>query len=163
MFRPVLAAIVAATIGFSLPAAAHDGVHVNDAYARISPLSGAVFLVVVNHALEDDRLIAARTDAAENAELHTHTEDANGVMQMRAVPEGFVIPGLGEHALARGGDHVMLTGLTRPLVQGDRLTLILTFERAGEVTVDVPVDNDRKPDAPGSMHHMDHDMPAAGN
>jgi hypothetical protein len=88
----------------------------------------------------DDRLIAAATDAAERAELHTHVEDPSGMMQMLNVPEGFAIPAQGRRDLARGGDHVMLMGLTRPLKDGDRIALTLTFERSGPVTLDVPVD-----------------------
>ena len=150
--RSVLAAL-AATLCLTLPAAADDGVHIIDPYARASAASGAVFLVIANHQTDDDRLIAASTDAAARTELHTHRQDANGVMQMLEVSEGFVIPGNGEHVLARGGDHVMLMGLARPLNTGDTVTLVLTFERAGVVTVEVPVDNDRKPEAAGHMGH----------
>ena len=153
--RSILAA-AAATLCLTLPAAAHDGVHITDAYARASAASGAVFLVIENHQTDDDRLIAAASDVAERVELHTHKQDANGVMQMLEVTEGFVVPGNGSHALARGGDHVMLMGLKAPLNTGDVVSLTLTFERAGVVVVEVPVDNDRKP---GLAGHMGHDMP----
>jgi copper(I)-binding protein len=139
-FRSALAALVL----LALPANAHDGIHVEDAYARASLQSGAVFMTIVNHSATPDRLVAARTDAADRTELHTHAEDANGVMQMLHVAEGFPIAGHETHTLARGGDHVMLMGLTRPLNTGDTITLILTFEHEGEVTLEVPVDNDRK-------------------
>jgi copper(I)-binding protein len=139
-FRSALAALVL----FALPANAHDGVHVEDPYARATAQSGAVYMTIVNHSAEPDRLLSVRTDAAARAELHTHAETTDGVMQMLHVPEGFAIAGHETHALARGGDHVMLMGLTRPLNTGDTITLILTFEREGEVTLDVPVDNDRK-------------------
>jgi copper(I)-binding protein len=164
MFRPVLlAALAAASLALSFPGAvaAHDGVHINQPYVRAGAQSGGVFMVIVNHAAADDRLIAASTDAAQKVELHTHLEGADGVMQMVEVPEGFVIPAEGEHALERGGDHVMLMGLTRKLETGDTITLTLTFERAGEVTVEVPVDNDRPA---GGMGKMDHGMNhGAGN
>jgi copper(I)-binding protein len=143
---------LAALACLALPALAHDGLHIDNAFARASAQSAAVFMTITNHGTADDRLIAARTDAADLVELHTHSQDADGVMQMLPVPEGFVIPAGGEHALARGGDHVMLMGLTRPLGDGDSLTLILTFEHAGEVTVAVPVDNARKAD-PGHEGH----------
>ena len=136
---------LAALALLALPAHAHDGIHVEDAYARASAQSGAVFMTIVNHGPDEDRLLSARTEAAGMAGLHTHAEDANGVMTMPDVPDGFAIPGQGTHALARGGDHVMLMGLTSPLKQGDTIRLVLTFEREGEVTLDVPVDNDRKP------------------
>lgn len=154
-FRLTLAA-AAAALGLSLavPATAHDGVHINQPYARLSAQSGAVFMVIVNHAAGDDRLVAAAApEVAQMVQLHTHKEDANGVMQMLEVPEGFVIPGHGDHALARGGDHVMLMGLKQQLKDGDSFTLTLTFEKAGEIVVDVPVDNQR--DSAEAMPDMD--------
>mgnify|MGYP002735320739 FL=1 len=41
--------------------------------------------------------------------------------------------------LAPGGFHGMLMGLTTALKEGDSFPVTLTFERAGEVTVDVEV------------------------
>ena len=152
---------------FALPLMAQD-IKIVDAYARASAMmskSGAAFMVIENHGAADDRLVAAASDVAELVELHTHKEDANGVMQMVKVEEGFAIPAHGSHALARGGDHVMLLGLTRQLNDGDTMALTLTFEKAGEVKVDVPVDLQRK-DAPmmgmgqGMQHGKMHGQPA---
>jgi len=149
-FRAALAALAL----MASPALAQNGIQVEDAYARASAQSGAVFMTIVNHIASPDRLLSVRTDAAERAELHTHSEDANGVMRMLEVAEGFAVAGLETRALSRGGDHVMLMGLTRPLDNGDTITLILTFERAGEVTLEVAVDNDRKaPDDAGTVPH----------
>lgn len=154
MLKPLLAAALAALLATS--ALAQDGPHVEDAYARASANSGAIFLTIVNHSDQPDRLLSAASDVAERVELHTHKEDANGVMQMLQVEEGFAISGGGTYKLDRGGDHIMLMGLTRPLAQGDTVTLTLTFERGEVVTLDVPVDNDRKPEAHGAMDHSGH-------
>ena len=124
-FRMILAALALS----ALPAHAHDGIHLEDAYARTTPRSAAVFMTITNHGGTEDRLLSARTEAAGMAGLHTHAEDANGVMTMPDVPDGFAIPGQSTHALARGGDHVMLMGLTKPLKQGDTIRLVLTFGR----------------------------------
>lgn len=135
-------ALTAALLCAALPAFA-EGIKISDAYARVSgpsAKSGAAFMIIENAAAADDRLIAATSEVAAKVELHTHTEDAAGVMQMVHVPEGFVIPAQGQHALARGGDHVMLMGLTGPLAQGDSFKLTLTFQNAGSITLDVPVD-----------------------
>lgn len=156
--------IAAMTAFFALSsgqmASAQDGIEIEDPYARVmgaSAKSGAVFLTVQSHAVEDDRLIAVKTDAAERAELHAHSQDANGVMRMAEVKEGFPIAGMATHVLDRAGGHIMLLGLTRVLKPGDILTLTLTFERAGDVTIKVPVDNDRAPAVTG---HSGHAMPA---
>ena len=141
-------------------AAAGDGIRVEDPYARVmgaSAKSGAVFMTIRNHSNNDDRLLSVTTDAALRAELHSHTEDANGVMRMGEVTGGFPIAGMETHPLDRGGDHIMLFGLTRAIPPGDTLTLTLTFERGGDIVVQVPVDNDR---APAATDHSGHTMPA---
>lgn len=158
-FKSTLLAGVAA-LSFALPAFA-DGIMVHDPYARASAAmsqSGAAFMEIMNQTDTDDRLIDARSDVAERVELHTHQEDANGVMRMIHVEEGFAIPANETHALARGGDHVMFLGLTRELAHGDELELTLVFENAGEVTVTVPVDLERNPmrqqmQGHGQMNH----------
>jgi copper(I)-binding protein len=141
--RAAVAALAALPLAFaSLPALAHDGLAVRDAYVRASgpmAMSAAAFMVIENHRAIDDRLISARSEAARRVELHTHRQDAQGVMRMVEVPEGFVIPAGGEHALERGGDHVMLMGLTSPLTEGATVRITLVFEVSGELEVEVPV------------------------
>lgn len=119
---------------------------IEDAFARANGASakaGAVFLTLKNRGDDADRLIAVQTGSATTAELHTHVEDADGVMQMRPVEGGLEIPAQGTLILKRGGDHIMLMGLTRPLNQGDQVKLILNFEKSGPVTVDILVDLNR--------------------
>lgn len=157
-FQPLFAA--AAALSFALPAFAGD-ITVDDPYARASTMmskSGAAFMVLHNAGAEDDRLIAAASDVAKKVELHTHKENEQGVMQMLQVEEGFPIPAGGMYTLARGGDHVMFLGLTRPLAHGDMVSVTLTFEKAGEMIVEIPVDLERKPMHGGQMQHgkMDH-------
>ncbi len=117
-------------------------------YARTSGAnakSGAMFLLIVNHGASADRLLSVRTDVAKKAMLHTNIEDENGVMKMRPLPDGIEIPAGAEHRLKRGGDHVMLMGIGDPLADGDRLSVTLVFENAGEIAISVPVDQARKP------------------
>ena len=42
-------------------------------------------------------------------------------------------------ALAPGGYHLMIAGLTAPLQAGDRLELDLVFQRAGRIIVEADV------------------------
>lgn len=119
---------------------------IEDAYARsASPMakSGAAFMMIKNSG-EADRLIAASSDAAARTELHTHLEGENGVMRMVHVEEGFELPADGMIAMQRGGKHVMLMGLNAPMEQGATVTVTLTFEKAGDVVVEVPVDLERQ-------------------
>ncbi|MEO9778097.1 MAG: copper chaperone PCu(A)C [Sedimentitalea sp.] len=127
-------------------------ISVMDPYARSSTASsatGAAFMMLKNGTDQDDRLVAVKSDIAERVELHTHIEDANGVMKMREVEGGFEVAAGETHMLKRGGDHVMFLGLKQPLSDGDIIPLTLTFEKAGDVMIEVPVDLARKPKAGG--------------
>ena len=59
---------------------------------------------------------------------------------MGPIEGGLAVPAHSQVELKRGGSHVMMMGLNRSLNQGDVVTLTLTFEKAGEVVVKVPVD-----------------------
>lgn len=149
----------AATL-FASPAFAD--ITVEDAYARSSGPSaktGAAFFVIKNTGHDEDRLIDATSDMAKRVELHTHIHGDDGVMKMRRDEDGFEVPAMGTHALKRGADHVMLMGLNAPMVQGESFDVTLTFENAGEITITVPVDLERTPDAGAmkmDMNKMDH-------
>lgn len=147
------AALFLATTAFA------EGIEVHDAYARSASAmaqTGAAFMVIHNHGGPDDRLVGAASDIAARVELHTHEEDTNGVMRMIHVEQGFDLPTDGEIILQRGGHHVMFMGLTAPLEQGDMIDLTLVFEQAGEVTVQVPVDLERMPEAGAHGGHGGH-------
>lgn len=132
-----------------------EAMHVHDAYARLGAMSGGVFFMIHNNTATDDRLVGARTDLARKVELHTHKEDAAGVMAMVEIEGGVALPSGEMHAFERGGDHVMLMGLTAELKDGDVIPLTLVFESGAEVALEVPVDNVRKPGA-GMMDHSGH-------
>jgi copper(I)-binding protein len=165
MFARLFPAAVALALMIATPALAQDHpeeMHIHDVYARSNGSvggSGAVFFMIHNNTETDDRLIAVSTDVAEKAELHTHIESADGVMQMTQIEGGIALPSGEMHELARGGDHVMLMGLTRALKDGDTFALTLTFEKAGEVQIQATVDNARKP----GEGEMDHDSMGDGH
>lgn len=136
--RAALALVLAAT---AVPAAAHHDhrIEVQDPWARASlkGRTGAAYMTLLNPTDTPDRLLKAASDVAETVELHAHLHEG-GVMRMRPVQAIEVHPG--EPAvLAPGGLHIMLIGLTRDLRQGETIRLTLTFEMAGEMTVEVPV------------------------
>ncbi|MRU16278.1 copper chaperone PCu(A)C [Roseovarius sp. A21] len=135
------------TLATALPAMAAD-IMVDDAYARSSAMSaktGAAFMMIHNQGDTDDRLIGVSSPAAKVVQLHTHKEDANGVMKMMHVEEGFALPAEGMIKMQRGGHHVMFMGISEPFEQGIMIPLTLTFEKAGEIEVEVPVDLERQP------------------
>lgn len=161
MFR--IASLATALLLAAAPLAAQDGVHVENAYALTSgpgAMSGAVFFDIVNQSTTSgDRLISASSDVAQRVELHAHVIDASGVARMIKVEDGFAVAPGETHALQRGGGHVMLMGLTRPLADGDRFELRLVFEREGEMVIEVPVELNRAPAAGDGGHgHGAHGM-----
>ena len=152
--------LTAAAVVFALPAYAQT-ITISDAYARVatptSP-SGAAFLIIENKGAEADHLVGVASEIAEMTQMHTHIADAAGVMQMVEVPGGWDIPAGGTHTLQRGADHIMFMGLKQPLNDGDIVTVTLTFAKAGEVVVQIPVDLQRgaPAGAMGAMGAMDH-------
>lgn len=161
LFARATAPVLAATLSFTSPVFADGmGLMIEDPYARSATsmsTSGAAFMAITNHSDTDDQLIAAATDIAARVELHTHTEDENGVMRMREVEGGIPIPAGETTVLQRGGLHVMLMGLTEGLKQGDEIDVTLTFENAGDMVVSIPVDNERKASHGGMQGHGSHD------
>ncbi|WP_278922985.1 copper chaperone PCu(A)C [Pseudophaeobacter profundi] len=154
--KSVLFAAVAAVSLAGAASAEGAKIMVQDQYARVSTkmaTSGAAFMNIMNMSSEADQLLAVRSDVAKRVELHTHMESGDGIMKMVHVEDGFAIPAEGSHLLQRGGDHVMFMGLTETLEHGDVVSLTLVFKNAGEISIEIPVDLERKPGQGGHMKH----------
>ena len=148
-----LIAAVAASIALAVPAFAD--IIIEDGYARSSgkmAISGAAFMMIKNTGVKDDHLISVTSDISKRVELHTHIENDQGIMKMVHIEEGFIVPAGGMVHLKRGGKHVMFMGLHEAMEHGGKVTFTLIFRDAGEITVTVPVDLERKP-----MSGMNHD------
>ena len=123
-----------------------DGLEVHHPYAistGVGGRTGAAFLTIHNHGTTDDALIDVRSDAARLVQLHQHVATGDGIMAMVHVTDPVVIPAGGEMLLDRGGYHIMFMGLAAPFVDGTLIPVTLVFEQAGEVVVEVPVDQAR--------------------
>lgn len=98
---------------------------------------GVFYVEITNAGSTDDALIGIATPAAGMPMLH-ETVVTEGVASM---PHAMSIPvPAGESvALAPGGYHGMLMGLTTALKEGDSFPVTLTFQNAGEVVVNVEV------------------------
>ncbi len=112
---------------------------VSDAWARPAAAGGnsAVYFVIENSGAED-ALLGASVAVADSAEMHRSVMD-EGVMRMEMQPS-VAVPGGGRVAFEPGGLHIMLIGLKEDLNPGDSLEVTLTFEKAGEITLQVPVE-----------------------
>ena len=109
-------------------------------WARATPKGAAVgagYLEIRNAGASSDRLTGGSADFA-GVEIHQMSM-ADGVMKMRQAKDGLEIPAHGAVKLAPSGYHLMFTGLKQALVKGQTVKATLTFEHAGAVTVEFPV------------------------
>ncbi|MBI3732544.1 MAG: copper chaperone PCu(A)C [Chloroflexi bacterium] len=102
-----------------------------------SAANDVAYMTLRNTGQTPDRLVGARSEAANAVELHIE-EQKGDMMQMRPV-DGIAVPAYGEVKLEPGGFHLMLIGLKRDLKVGDKVTIKIQFERAGEVEIQAEV------------------------
>lgn len=134
-------------------------VTVEGQWARTSPMmasNGAAYMKLTS--ADGDALLSASVDASVAAKTEIHetvmaeggsdttmgmggsetTMGMGGEMTMRPIAK-LELPAGQTVELEPGGYHIMLLDLAKPLEVGTSITITLTFEKAGEVTVDVPV------------------------
>ena len=155
----LLRAALAAAILVVTPAFAHNGVvHLGDINISLpftratlpnAPVAGG-FLTIENTGAEPDRLISARSDIAGDTQIHEMAMQGD-VMKMRPLANGLEIPAGQTVVLAPGGFHIMFMGLKQTLVEGETITVTLTFEKAGTVDVVLPIEA-AAADAPTAEH-----------
>lgn len=143
---------------------------VSDAWARTTAeaaKSGAIYMKIAGGGTAD-RLVAAKVDESIAGETQIHevvAKDAmgeegmdgegmdgamgSGEMVMREV-DAIEIPADGSVELKPGGYHVMLLDLKKQIKEGDKISVTLTFEQGGEVTVEATART--ATDAAGAMH-----------
>jgi len=116
-----------------------QNLEISGAFARASPkmVSAGAGFMTIRSLGDSDRLIGFSSPACEQPELHTHIHD-NGMMRMRQV-DAIDIPAGGEAKLEPGGLHLMFIGLTGKLAEGESVDVTLTFEKAGEVNITLPI------------------------
>jgi copper(I)-binding protein len=95
---------------------------------------GAGYVTIVNQSGTEDRLMAVTTDISTEVQLHT-TSMEGGVMRMRQVVDGIVVPANGSVELKPRGLHIMFVGLKAPLEANATFLAELQFQKAGTMTV----------------------------
>ena len=138
-----LAALSAATTA----QAATPTVRAAGAWCRAAPvgaLAGGCYVTLT--ASDDDRLVDVRVPSADHGEIHT-MDMTGGVMRMRRLNEGIVLPKGQPVELKPGARHLMVIGPKQTLAAGGSLTLTLRFEKAAPLTLQAPI---RAVPAPGA-------------
>ena len=114
---------------------------ITQAWSRATPGGAKVaggYLTIENKGSTPDRLMGGSADVADKVQVHEMTMN-NGVMTMRLLDQGLMIEPGKTVKLAPSGYHLMLLDLKSPLKRGDKVPVILEFEKAGKVTVSFDV------------------------
>lgn len=148
------ALLVAAGLALATSASAHEfhrlgDIVVEQPWSRATPVKvGGAYMTLRNNGAVPDRLVKIASPIAEKAEIH-ETKIEGGTAMMRPV-EAIELKRRASVQLKPGGLHVMLMGLQRPLKEGERIKLSLTFERAGTIDIEARVEK------AGAMSPGDH-------
>lgn len=108
--------------------------HLEQPWTRVMPegrAMGGGYLTIRNAGPEADRLVAVSTPRAGRVELH-ETTIVEDVMRMRPLPDGLPVPAGDSVELKPGGLHIMFLDVETPFVEGERIPVVLTFEKNGE-------------------------------
>ncbi|MGO4704316.1 copper chaperone PCu(A)C [Microvirga sp. 2MCAF38] len=124
-------------------------------WSRATPAGAKVgggYLTIKNEGDAEDRLVSVTAEIAGRAEIHEMALN-DGVMTMRQLPNGVVVPAKGSVTFKPGSYHLMLMDLKKPLKEGEPFSGTLTFEKAGTVQVKFVVD---AIGAAGAVDHSGH-------
>ena len=144
----VLAALAALATG-PVPATtaqAHDyklgPLEIEHPWTRATPggaQAGGGYMKLVNTAGTPDRLVTARSPAADKVEIHEMKMEGS-IMRMRELEKGLELPARGTVELKPGGYHLMFMGLKAPFTAKSRVPVTLVFEKAGSIDVELDVE-----------------------
>ncbi|CDH43150.1 MAG: copper chaperone PCu(A)C [Candidatus Competibacteraceae bacterium] len=104
--------------------------------------TGSGYLGLKNRGARDDKLVSASTAIAAKAELYTLTKTDAG-LKIEPV-DAIAIPAGEEIRLKPGGPYIQFSDLKQPLAEGDRFPVLLKFQNAGEIIVEMFVQKNEK-------------------
>ncbi len=139
MNRRLLIISTVATLLAALPAFAGE-LTVTNAWSRTTPPGvtvGVAYFNLKNDTGKSDRLLKISSPVAAKVQIH-RTEIQDGMARMREVAVLHVDANQTVE-FAPNGMHVMLMGLKKPLVEGQKFELEFLFEVAGPRKIQVAV------------------------
>jgi copper(I)-binding protein len=115
-----------------------DGVIAANAWLRAAtegqPMSAA-YVELCNGGGNADRLVAVKFNGADAVELHQSSMSDDGIASMAPVEGGLELAPHAMTALAPGGAHIMLIGVTEAHEEGEEAAITLEFENAPPQTL----------------------------
>ena len=149
-------------IGFVAPGlaqgASSSSIIVEQPWSRATPSgakTGAVYMTIDNKSGTADRLTGASSDVADKLQIHEMKVE-NGVMQMREIAGGLTIPVNGSVVLKPGKLPCDADRTEEAARCRGKFPLTLTFEKAGNISVTVPVHTMGATPDKGNMGGMGH-------
>lgn len=114
---------------------------ITDPYTRTTPPMAAVaggFMTVTNNGTESDTFLGGSAGFVEAVEIHEMSM-ADGIMKMRRLENGLQIAPNETVELKPGGYHLMLIKPSKPMKEGDKHKITLSFKQAGDIEVELEV------------------------
>ncbi|MCH8614348.1 copper chaperone PCu(A)C [Arsenicicoccus dermatophilus] len=97
-----------------------------------------IFATLRNDTDQDIRVVKASSPIADHGELHLTVKDASGAMVMKETKDGFVVPKHGAFELRPGANHIMLMGLTKPVLSGETVPITLETDAGAKIEISAP-------------------------
>jgi len=104
-------------------------ISVENEWARVTPSgTGSVYMKIKNNGNSDDKLLSASSDKAGMVMIHRSIREGD-ISKMIHIHDGITIPGNSSVSLKPGDYHLMLMNLDKNLSLGDKISIILNFEK----------------------------------
>ena len=146
----VLALFMALISGSTMAADQHIMIGPIELRATVTGMSSTGgYVTIANHGTQDVTLIGVSAEFATKSELHT-MRMVDGVMKMRRLDEGILVPAGGHAVLAPGQNHLMFMGLSGALAAGTMHKVTLIFDNGHKAVVMAHV---KRPSDIGTSHH----------
>ena len=119
-------------------------ISVENEWARVTPSgTGSVYMKIKNNGNSEDKLLSASSDKAGMVMIHRSIREGN-ISKMIHIHDGIAIPGNSEVSLKPGDYHLMLMDLDKNLSLGDKISIVLNFEKNDSLEI-IPVAKLRPP------------------
>ncbi len=144
-FRTLVISALLLIGAFTMPAwAGAPGISVSDAWAppSLSQAAGVAYITIRNAGSDDALTRVEATTVTTQAELHTHEKSEDDVMRMRKLDK-LDIAAKSTVSMQPGGEHIMLIGLEKPLLDGESFALTCYFKHHAPITTQVKIDKAR--------------------
>ena len=92
-----------------------------------------IFMPLLNTGSSADTLVSVSCDLAKSTELRINNEYTT------PAELGFVLEPKKPFPMRPTAKHIRLMGLTKPLIAGDRISITLKFQTAGETKIEVHI------------------------